>query len=97
METINETKYELTILAKVGTELDNLHNLIVAIEKTGVRVIKSQNEGVKELAYPIEEFTEAHYYFFNLKGLKPRAKKLSKMLSNSDDILRYMLVTRNNK
>ena len=93
--------YELTILFK--SELnDNLKPALDKVKKiiedAGGKIIKEENDGIKRLAYAINNREEAIYYFYNVQLgdlANSKAATISSNLNLNDDVLRYLLVRAN--
>lgn len=81
--------YELTTLNKVGEE--DYDEMIKLIEEYAT-IKKSEDHGVKTLAYPILNHEDAHYYYFELKMSRNQALGLSDRLNAFDGVLRYLAV-----
>lgn len=99
--------YELTVLFKPEL-VDNLEQplrwLRKIIDSIGMEIVKEENDGLKRLAYEIQNNTHAVYYFLELKTDKDgedeeskksnhlKVLKLSNHLNIADQVLRYLLV-----
>lgn len=89
-------QYEFTVLIHPDLEM-NLNPATDKIEKmiedNGGKIIKVNNEGKKKLAYVIngQEFAVYHYYELELPATAPA--KISAALNITDEVLRYLLVT----
>ena len=88
--------YELTLLVHPDLEMnmeaatDKVKDLI---EKYGGQITKEENDGKKRLAYAIKGQNFAVYYYYEV-ALPPEApKKIENVLNITDEVLRYLLVT----
>ncbi len=89
-------QYELTVLVHPDLEMnlapatDKIKKLV---EDNGGEITKEVNEGKKRLAYTInkEDFAVYYYYELNLPAAAPG--KISSVLNITDEVLRYLLVT----
>ncbi len=88
--------YELTLLVHPDLEMnmeaatDKVKDLI---EKNGGQITKEENDGKKRLAYAIKGQNFAVYYYYEV-ALPPEApKKIENVLNITDEVLRYLLVT----
>ncbi len=88
--------YELTLLIHPDLEMnmeaatDKVKDLI---EKNGGQITKEENDGKKRLAYAIKGQNFAVYYYYEV-ALPPEApKKIENVLNITDEVLRYLLVT----
>ncbi|MDO4759241.1 MAG: 30S ribosomal protein S6 [Candidatus Saccharibacteria bacterium] len=89
-------QYELTVLIHPDLEMnltpatDKVQKLI---ESHGGKIIKETNEGKKRLAYSINKQDFAIYYLYELELPAPAPAKISSVLNITDEVLRYLLVT----
>ena len=88
--------YELTVLIHPDLEM----NLDAAtskikdlIEKNGGKITKEVNDGKKRLAYSIAGQDFAAYYFYEVTLPADAPKKIEGVLNITDEVLRYLLVT----
>lgn len=85
--------YELTVLlheeCDTGTSIARVVDIV---ERFGGRVISSENEGRKRLAYKINNEEFAQYIYMNIELPKDAPVRVSTALNITDDVLRYLLV-----
>ena len=85
--------YELTVLLHedcgAGTSIAHVVDII---ERFGGRVISSENEGRKRLAYKINNEEFAQYIYMNIELPKDASAKVSAALNITDVVLRFLLV-----
>lgn len=67
------------------------------ISKSGGRVDGIQEWGKKRLAYKIKKRHEGHYVLFNFQLDTEQTKKLEQSLRLNDQLLRYLLINKENK
>lgn len=88
--------YELTVLIHPDLEM-NLEpatsKVKDLIEKNGGKIIKEENDGKKRLAYSIKGQDFAVYYFYEVELPADAPAKIENALNISDEILRQLLVT----
>lgn len=88
--------YELTVLFHPDLEM-NLEPATTKvkdlIESNGGKIIKETDEGKKKLAYTIKSQDFAVYYFYELELPAAAPAKISSVLNITDEVLRYLLVT----
>ena len=88
--------YELSILFHPDLEVNldpALDKVKKIIETAGGKIKQEENDGKKRLAYSIKGQSFAIYYYFDLE-LPPEApSKISSSLNITDEVLRYLLVT----
>ena len=93
-------EYELTVLIHPDLEM----NLQPAIDKVKTliqdnkgKIVKETNEGKKRLAYAIKNQEFAVYYFYELELPAAAPAKISSVLNITDEVIRYLLVTKDEK
>ncbi|PID31536.1 30S ribosomal protein S6 [Candidatus Saccharibacteria bacterium] len=93
-------EYELTVLirpeleAKIDAPLEKVRAIIA---QSGGKITKEDNWGKKRLAYTIRKEDFAVYVYFELQLPVDAPQKISNTLNITDDVLRYLLVTVNEK
>ena len=55
--------------------------------------IYCENVGIRELAYPIKEFTKGHYLIYQLEGNPSEIANLESKLKYDNSVLRHLLIT----
>ena len=88
--------YELSVLIHpdLETNLDAATSKIKdLIEKNGGKITKEVNDGKKRLAYSIAGQDFAVYYFYEVTLPADAPKKIEGVLNITDEVLRYLLVT----
>ena len=55
--------------------------------------IYCENVGIRELAYPIKEFTKGHYLNYQLEGNPSEIANLESKLKYDNSVLRHLLIT----
>lgn len=89
-------EYELTVLihpdleADIETPLTKVRDLI---KTHGGEIIKEDNWGKKKLAYKINREDFAVYVYMDVKLPAEALLKISNTLNITDEVLRYLLVT----
>jgi small subunit ribosomal protein S6 len=73
-------------IAKLNTAVGNL------IEKEGGTVVRMDDIGRKQLAYPIDKKTEGYYVLFEIEGSGQEIAELERRMRVNDMIIRYMTV-----
>ena len=73
-------------IAKLNTAVGNL------IEKEGGTVVRMDDIGRKQLAYPIDKKTEGYYVLFEIEGSGQEIAELERRMRVNDMILRYLTV-----
>lgn len=89
-------QYELTVLVHPDLEMnlapatDKIKKLV---ESNNGKIVKETNEGKKRLAYSISKQDFAVYYDYELELPADAPAKISSVLNITDEVLRYLLVT----
>ncbi len=93
--------YELVIVldgkatvAKKKASLEKVETFIKGLEG---KIIESLDWGVKDLAYPIKKTFSGSYTIFQLELPAPAARVVNERLRLEEDILRYLLMTKETK
>lgn len=73
-------------IAKLNEAVGNL------IEKEGGTVIRMDDGGRRQLAYPIQKKTEGHYILFEIEGSGQEIAELERRMRVNDMIIRYITV-----
>lgn len=88
--------YELSLLVHPDLEM-NLEpattKIKELIEKNGGKITKEVNDGKKRLAYGIKGQDFAVYYYYEVELPADAPKKIESVLNITDEVLRYLLVT----
>lgn len=92
MTTTTTTKpYELTILVDELMEQSQIDELTKKIRKYG-KITGGEDDGIKRLAYPINNRDKAHFLFYTLELEADAPFKMSSDFNIDDTIMRYLLV-----
>lgn len=89
----NTKPYELTVL--IHPELnaeEEIKKVVEIVERDGGKVISTENEGKKRLAYRIKDEDYATYVYMELELPEGKAASISSKLNIMDAVLRYLLV-----
>ena len=78
------------------TDADKIEKLNDAVgklvEKEGGTVIRMDDVGIRNLAYPIQKKHEGHYVLFEIEGTGQEIMELERRMRVNDLILRYITV-----
>ncbi|MDO5451468.1 MAG: 30S ribosomal protein S6 [Candidatus Saccharibacteria bacterium] len=92
--------YELTIVFHPDLEM-NLDPALEKVKKTleanQAKIITEENDGKKRLTYPIGKQDFGIYYYMELELPAAAPAKISSTFNISDEILRYLLVRRDER
>lgn len=55
-------------------------------------IVKFDEWGLKTLAYPVKDYTEAQYYLIQFNSLPDKISELKRDFKINEDILRYIIV-----
>ncbi len=88
--------YELTVLVHPDLEMNPepaITKVKDLIEKNGGKITKEENDGKKRLAYPIKGQDFAVYFYYEVELPAEAPAKIESTLNITDEILRHLLVT----
>lgn len=89
-------EYELTVLIHPDLETDletPLNKVRTIVTSAGGEIVKEDNWGKKKLAYRIKGEAFAVYVYMDVKLPADALLKISNTLNITDEVLRYLLVT----
>ncbi len=89
-------EYELTVLIHPDLEVDietPLTKVRDIIKSAGGEIVSEDSWGKKKLAYRIKKEDFAVYVYFDVKLPSDAPLKISSIFNITDEILRYLLVT----
>lgn len=88
--------YEVMYIVNPETAVDKIEKLNDAvaklIKKEGGEVIRMDDVGKRNLAYPIQKKTEGHYVLFEIEGTGQEIMELERRMRVNDMIMRYITV-----
>ena len=88
--------YEVMYIVDPETAVDKITKLNTAvgnlIEKEGGSIVRMEDIGRRQLAYPIQKKNEGHYVLFEIEGSGQEIAELERRMRVNDMILRYMTV-----
>jgi small subunit ribosomal protein S6 len=88
--------YEVMYIVKPETEGDRIEKLNDAvgklIEKEGGTVVRMDDIGIRNLAYPIQKLNQGHYVLFEIDGSGQEILELERRMRVNDMIIRYITV-----
>ena len=88
--------YEVMYIVNPETEGEKIDKLNEAvgklIEKEGGTVVRMDNVGIRNLAYPIEKKNQGHYVLFEVDGSGQEIMELERRMRVNDLIMRYITV-----
>jgi small subunit ribosomal protein S6 len=88
--------YEVMYIVDPETAVDKITKLNTAvgnlIEKEGGTIVRMDDIGRRQLAYPIQKKNEGHYVLFEIEGSGQEIAELERRMRVNDMIIRYMTV-----
>ena len=88
--------YEVMYIVDPETPADRIEKLNEAvgkvIEKEGGTVVRMDDIGRRNLAYPIEKKTEGHYVLFEIDGSGQEIAELERRMRVNDMIIRFVTI-----
>lgn len=95
-KTLAQRTYEVMYIIDPETPAERIEKLNEAvgkvIEKEGGTVVRMDDIGRRQLAYPIEKRTEGHYVLFEIDGSGQEILELERRMRVNDMILRYITI-----
>ena len=92
----NTRTYEVVVIIDPRTSEEDLAGLPASlqqiVERQGGTVTKSENMGLRRLAYEINHRTEGHYFLFEIEGSGQEIAELERRMRVSDAVVRYITV-----
>lgn len=96
MKTVNVRQYEVSVVLNPSLDQSQLaleKELIArALERFGAQVVKTEEWGVRRLAYPIAKDTQGYFIFYTVNMLQDQVAALEKELRLRDNVRRVMIV-----
>ena len=93
-------EYELTVLIHPDLEADletPLTKVRYIIKNAGGTIVREDNWGKKKLAYPIQREEFGIYVYMDVELPADAPLKISNTFNITDEVIRYLLVTVNEK
>ena len=88
--------YEVMYIVNPDTEGEKIEKLNEAvgklIEKEGGTVVRMDDIGIRNLAYPIQKKYQGHYVLFEVEGTGQEILELERRMRVNDMVLRYITV-----
>jgi small subunit ribosomal protein S6 len=92
----NTRTYEVVVIIDPKTPAEDLAglpgNIRQIVENQGGTITKSEDMGLRRLAYEINHRTEGHYFLFEIEGSGQEIAELERRMRVSDAVVRYMTV-----
>lgn len=92
----NNRVYEVMYIGTPEASADDIVKLNGAIEemiaKEGGTVVKTDNMGLRRMAYPIKKKSEGHYVLFEIEDSGKIIAELERRMRVNDTIMRYITV-----
>jgi len=87
-------KYELTII--LGTEEDETSTgkeLVEGLLKKGeANILKTDDLGVRDLAYPIKKRPKGHYFYYELDMDPEKAFQIEEELRLTNQLMKHLMI-----
>lgn len=76
-----------------GERIEKLNDAVgKLIKKEGGEIVRMDDIGIRQLAYPIQKKQEGHYVLFEINGSGQEIAELERRMRVNDMILRYVTV-----
>ncbi len=67
-------------------------DLAKIVENNGGKVVKTENWGLRTIAYKIEKNRKGHYFMLSFEAAGPAVAELERNVRLNEDIIRYMTI-----
>lgn len=88
--------YETIFITRQEVSAQDIEKITANFSKTltdnGGKIVKTEQWGLRDLAYPIKKSNKAYYTFLGIDSPYLAVKELERKLSLSEDILRFMSI-----
>lgn len=88
--------YETIFITRQEVSAQDIEKITANFSKTltdnGGKIVKTEQWGLRDLAYPIKKSSKAYYTFLGIDSPYSAVKELERKLSLSEDILRFMSI-----
>ena len=88
--------FETILLISSDTEKNNLNNITSTFEKLitdeGGSIIGKEDWGLRTLAYKINIFKKAFYFFYQIDIESQKIQTLKNNISQNEQIIRYLFI-----
>lgn len=96
-------EYEVTIIVQPQLDdearqalIERVSNWLTGEEENAEEPV-ANHWGLRQLAYPIRNFTEGYYVLYEAKMDPGRVQDVERNIQYTEDILRHLVVRKNNK
>lgn len=89
-------KYELTVLAEVGSDYNKIEEMIDGITQGNV-VLSGDIQENKRLPYSIRGHDYGTYLYYDIAATNETVRELSSEMNRWDSVLRYLIVKQENR
>ena len=88
--------YEFTVIFNTSEEMTSRGIELVKsqFEASKVEVAKTDDLGIRNLAYPIKKQTKGHYYYYELSAEADVVNKVSKEFLLDASILKFLFIAK---
>jgi small subunit ribosomal protein S6 len=97
----NMRKYEIMFIVRPNLEEKEIKAVATEFEsilKTNKVKVSDKNEwGQKELAYEIAKHKTGYYYVYNVEGSVEALKEVDRLVNLNENIIRYIIINKENE
>ena len=79
--------------AKIKTQIENLNK---TLKETSSKVEEKKEIGLKDLAYPIQKFTNGYYYWMLVSASQEGISEVKRVIGINENIIRSIIVREDN-
>jgi small subunit ribosomal protein S6 len=88
--------YETTFITRQEVSLSDVEKITTSFAKiltdNGGSIVKTEQWGLRDLAYPIKKSNKAYYTMLAIDAPVPAVKELERRLGLSEDVLRHVSI-----
>lgn len=92
--------YEMVFIVRPNLEEEEVQAVVdkfsTLIKENDGEVTTLDSWGKRRLSYEIKDFREGHYFLVTFQGVPATAKELDRVLKITDEILRFMIIRKDN-
>ena len=92
-----ETVFILTPVLSAEQMKETVEKFKGILTKNNAELLNEENWGLKKLAYPIEKKSTGFYILFEFKAEPTLPKELDRRLKISDNVMRHLIINKDEK
>jgi len=88
--------YETTFITRQDISTQDVDRLtesfIKILEENSGSIVKAEQWGLRDLAYPIKKYNKGYYTFLGINAMPDSIKELERRMSLNEDVLRCLSI-----